>query len=389
MSNNPNFDDYFNSRRRSEIFANYHYLTPEYHPETLVDRKEQIDMIWQEIEYALNHHTIPKHFFLYGLPGTGKTATMEHILRRMTRWMAQKNKPAPLIYFNNCVMYNTPYRILRQLCLLLKTHLPSSGFSTEEAYSRFIKAFKRHRDTRVILILDELDFLFEKKKAANDLLYKLIRPPSSEINSMRISVFGITNDVTLMSSLDPRVKSSLNPEELYFPPYTAIELQQILYKRASKALKPKILQYGVIERISAHFAKEDGDARQAIAVLRTSAELAEKSNTPQITETHATTALQKYSTIEKENIINTLPTQSKIVLQSIQLLQKRHHNQLPISGEIYDEYKRLCHKLHNHTLTYRQFSNHIKKLEKLNLISAEHDHRGTGGNTRKITFYFP
>ncbi|MHA1131916.1 MAG: Cdc6/Cdc18 family protein, partial [Candidatus Helarchaeota archaeon] len=315
-------------------------------------------------------------------------ATMEYIIKKVASWMNDKNKPNFIIYFNNCAMYNTPYRILRQLCLLLKETLPSSGFSTEVAYSRFVKAYQRQKEPPIILILDELDFLFEKRRTANNLLYRLIRPPPSIIPSLKISIFGITNDVSLMSCFDTRVQSSFIPKEIYFPPYTALELQTILYQRATTAFKPNTLGNGAVEFIAGHFAQKTGDARQAIAILRTSGELAEAAGDSTVSEIHARSALKIFSTITRQQIIKTLPNQSKKILESIQNLQERGKNKSPISGEVYQEYKKLCMKTHHHILTYRQFSNHLKDLEKLNLINAEDVHLGKGGNTRKITSFF-
>ena len=204
-------------------------------------------------------------------------------------------------------------------------------------------------------------------------------------NLIKISIFGITNDIALKNSFDLRVKSSLTPKDIYFPPYSAIELQNILHQRRD-AFNPDVLEFGVIEFIAASLAQTDGDARRAISVLRTAGELAEKARRDKVTKLDAKTSLGIFLEIEKKEIIESLPCQSKKVLSAIQNLQKKHFTSF--TGNVYNEYSRLCQLSKYPILTFRQFNNHLKKLETLNLITTERIHRGKRGNTRKITSYF-
>ena len=86
----------------------------------------------------------------------------------------------------------------------------------------------------------------------------------------------VSNRLDWPEHLDPRVKSFLKVNELIFKPYNAMDLQHILRIRVEKALHPKALKEGVIEKIAAMASKEHGDARKAIALLAKSAYLAEK-----------------------------------------------------------------------------------------------------------------
>ena len=64
--------------------------------------------------------------------------------------------------------------------------------------------------------------------------------------------------------IDPRVKSSLSEEEIIFPPYNALQIQDILRKRSELAFKPNAIEEGVIPKCSAFAAREHGDARRAL-----------------------------------------------------------------------------------------------------------------------------
>ncbi len=389
MPKYPDFHEFFTDfKSDSKIFANYYYLTPEYNPQKLFGRETQLKKIWSEVKYALQRRIPLKNFFLYGFPGTGKTATINLIIKEIIQWAQQNNVLVPNICVNNCAIYNTPYRILRDICNHFKVYLPQSGISTEDAYTRILKIMERQKQSQFILILDELDFLFKNKKVANNFLYKLIRNPLSKQESSYISIIGITNEIKLIDLFDERVKSSFTPEKIYFPPYSALELQKILYTRAEKAFKPYVLASGTIELIAGHFAQLDGDCRKSLAILRIAGEIADKHQDSQVTERHVKIALKDYIKTQTRELIQSLPYQSKIILQSIRNLQRKKQPQSLITGNIYKEYMILCKKLNCHVLSMRHFSNHLKNLEKLDLINIEYLYRGKKGNTRKITFYF-
>jgi cell division control protein 6 len=55
------------------------------------------------------------------------------------------------------------------------------------------------------------------------------------MNKAMVSVIGISNDLTFVELLDPRIKSSFGEKEIRFPPYNADQLKDILAERAVKA----------------------------------------------------------------------------------------------------------------------------------------------------------
>ena len=192
MIENPNFSDFFKEfREKSPIFTDYIHLTSELTLDELVDREEQISKIWTELVYTLEHNLSGKTFFLFGPPGTGKTETIKYILKKTIQWAKLPHAPKIAHFYNNCAIYNTPYSIMRELCRSLKITIPQRGFSTEEAYTRFLEKLPSLQLNYLIIILDEIDLLYGNKKAGNDLLYKISRSITSESNPLRILFFGI------------------------------------------------------------------------------------------------------------------------------------------------------------------------------------------------------
>ena len=233
-----------------------------------------------------------------------------------------------------------------------------------------------------VIILDEVD-----KLKGDEALYNLSRI-NNYLEKAKISMVGISNDLKFTEFLDPRVKSSLGEENMIFPPYDAGELQDILKQRVDIALKPGSIDDDVVPLCSALAAQEHGDARRALDLLRISAELAERSESPKITKRFVRLAQNKIEIDRIIEVVRTLPTQSKQILLAI-LLQERHDNKTGgtgaiTTGEVYEIYKDLCKKTRTDVLTQRRVADLISELDMLGIITARVISKGRYGRTREI-----
>ena len=102
--------------------------------------------------------------------------------------------------------------------------MPSTGISTNELYKELYNQIDMEKRT-IILVLDEIDTLI--KKTGDEILYNLTRI-NPELHQAEVCIIGITNDLTIMDTVDARVKSSLSEEEIVFLPYNAVQIQDIL-----------------------------------------------------------------------------------------------------------------------------------------------------------------
>jgi len=59
------------------------------------------------------------------------------------------------------------------------------------------------------------------KKISSDFLYNLTRL-NTELSKTQLCIIGISNNLTFLDEIDPRVRSSLSEEEVVFPPYNAL-----------------------------------------------------------------------------------------------------------------------------------------------------------------------
>ncbi|SDR30367.1 AAA family ATPase [Natronobacterium texcoconense] len=262
--------------------------------------------------------------------------------------------------------------------------VPMTGWPTDRVYSVFFDAVD-YDERVVVIMLDEIDKLVEK--SGDDTLYNLSRM-NSELENSRVSIIGISNDLKFTDFLDPRVKSSLGEEEIVFPPYDANQLRDILEHRSDVAFKGGALSDDVIPLCAAFAAQEHGDARRALDLLRTAGELAERSQAETIVEEHVRQAQDKIELDRVVEVVRTLPTQSKLVLFSIILLEKNGVHSIN-TGEVFNIYKRLCEEIDADVLTQRRVTDLISELDMLGIVNAVVVSKGRYGRTKEISLSVP
>jgi cell division control protein 6 len=426
------FDDLLSGE---PIFENKEVLRPSYTPHELPHRNDQINQMATILVSALRGET-PSNILIYGKTGTGKTASAKFVSQELESTSKKYDVPCEVEYIN-CEVTDTQYRVLAQLAnkFIEKNRsviddrleelraarervdasggvvsdpeygsreeidarieeleadreeietVPMTGWPTDRVYSTFFDAVDYHERV-VVIMLDEIDKLVEK--SGDDTLYNLSRMNSELVNS-RISIMGISNDLKFTDFLDPRVKSSLGEEEIVFPPYDANQLRDILQHRANVAFKDGALTEDVIPLCAAFAAQEHGDARRALDLLRTAGELAERSQADTVEEGHVRKAQDKIELDRVIEVVRTLPTQSKIVLFAIILLEKNGVRNIN-TGEVYNIYKRLCDEIDADVLTQRRVTDLISELDMLGIVNAVVVSKGRYGRTKEISLSVP
>ena len=373
------------------IFKNREYLRPSYTPEELPHRDSQIHQLARILAAPLRGET-PSNILIYGKTGTGKTASVKYVTRELELVSNRAPLKVKLVYIN-CEEVNTKYRILAVLANTfleklkaeressegLPKSVPMTGWPTDEVYRCFFRAIDCDKQLAVI-VLDEIDKLV--LKSGDEVLYNLTRM-NSDLKNSKVTIIGISNDLNFMSYLDPRVRSSLSEEELVFHPYNALQLKDILEKRARISFVNDAVKDGVISLCAAHAAREHGDARRALDLLRVAGELAERQSDERVNVEHVRNAYGKIEQDKMVEVIKTLPIQSKLVLYSVVVLAERTP-QMIISGEVYRVYRDLCEQAGLDILTQRRVGDLVSELDMLGVISAKIINKGRQGRTKEI-----
>lgn len=375
-------DDIFDSFDKNNIFKDKSLLQVNYKPNEIPHRDDQIRQIASILAPVLRGEKT-SNLFLYGKTGTGKTLSIQFVQEELIKRFKKNSDFKLRIEYVNCKLKkiaDTEYRILSELIKKLGGEVPATGLPTQSVYGKFIESIDNEKQT-VILILDEIDQTI--KKISNDFLYNLTRL-NSELSQSQICVVGISNNLTFLDELDPRVRSSLSEEEIVFPPYNAIQLQDILNKRSQNAFKEGILQEGVISKCAALAAREHGDARRALDLLRIAGELAERDNSKKIFLKHIDEANSKIERDKILDVITSEPKQFQLVLHSIIQLAEKRKNEPIFTGDVYNLYRDLCLRNKLEVLTQRRVGDIVQEFDMLGIINVRVISKGRGGRMREI-----
>ena len=370
---------------KQPIFKNKKVLQSNYSPEAINHRDAQIKQVADILAPVLREEK-PSNLFVYGKTGTGKTLCTKCVVDQIKSVASQRELPIKVVYLN-CKLRkvaDTEYRLIAQLAREFGKAIPPTGLPTDEVYTIFFNAIDS-QEQHIVLVLDEIDQLINK--IGDEVLYNLTRI-NETLKKSQVCVIGISNNLLFTEHLDPRVKSSLSEEEIMFPPYNALQIQSILKQRAKEAFQDDSIDAGVIEKCAAYAAKEHGDARRALELLRVAGEIAERESSEKITMSHIDKSEKK---IEQDRILDVLsvqPKQFQATLYSTLLMSKNRAGPL-FTGEIYELYKRLCQRANLSPLTQRRVSDIIAEMDMLGLINAKVISKGRYGRTREITMSVP
>ena len=340
-------------------------------PDKLVHRDEQIREIAKNWVDALDGVT-PSNMTLYGKTGTGKTAASKFAREQLIEAASNENAFVKVEHIR-CTDFTTEYQVIAELCNRLGRDVPSRGWTKGEIVNAFRDLFRTNafgKKLLLIVILDEIDILLDKD--GDGILYTLTR-------TNNVAVLSISNYLDFKNLIKSRVTSSLNDKEIVFPPYGADELADILSERAQLSFNDGILDSDVIPLCSAMAAKEEGDARYALDLLKNAGELAYDEMAEKVTSEHVRRAKDRIEHNKVSEILSTLPLQQQRLLEAILNLTKQKEE--ITSGKLYESYTEISK---SDAVTYRRIFDFINELELLGIISTNTISRGRGKGRTNI-----
>jgi len=360
-------DDLFT--REDPIFANKELLEISHLPGEgrIVGRDDEISQLATAVNPAIFGQS-PSNVLIYGKTGTGKSLCAKYVSRRLIETAGDEGVTATFAYVD-CAQDTTETQAVQTIADSLNNpeetdiNVPDKGLSTSTYYKRLWRILDQRFDV-VLIILDEID-----KLSDDDILMQLSRAgEAGKVTDCKLGVLGISNKIQYKDRMDERVKSSLCEREFVFPPYDANQLRNIMDAR-SDAFREGVLEASTIPRAAALAAREHGDARKAIDILRYAGEIAQSTGSETVKEQFVTQARQRAETDRFRELIRGSTPHSRYVLQALALLSLSNTNKDGFrTSNVYEIYENICRQEGSDSLSLRRVRDLLKEHAFLDII---------------------
>ncbi|MEY7851674.1 Cdc6/Cdc18 family protein [Natrarchaeobius sp. A-rgal3] len=368
--------------REDPIFVNKELLEISHLPDEgrIVGRDEEIGQLANAVNPAIFGQS-PSNVLIYGKTGTGKSLCAKYVSRRLVSTAEEEGVNAVFAYVD-CAQDTTETQTAQTIASAVNTdetdiYIPDKGISTATYYKRLWRILDKEYDVALI-ILDEIDKLED-----DAILMQLSRAgEAGKVTNCKIGVIGISNKIKYKDRMDERVKSSLCEREFVFPPYNASQLNEIMAAR-NDAFRDGVLEEGVIPRAAALAAREHGDARKAIDILRYAGEIAQAKGADTVREEFVVQARERAEVDRFRELIRGSTPHSRYALQALTVLSLEDREE-PIdenegfrTTRVYDVYEQICRQEGTDALSLRRVRDLLKEHAFLDVIEQS---RHSGGS---------
>lgn len=282
--------------------------------------------------------------------GTGKTACVQKLLKSSIGQKFQK------VYIN-CTKLTTPSAVYRAICSELNITIVTDKMANLQSIQRYICGAK---GKMVLLVLDEIDELIEKKQSV---LYTLFEWPT--LPKARIILIGIANSLDLTNRALARLQTqsiAVKPRLMNFLPYTREQIVDIFKNRLEAAGVLDVFPMPTLQLLSAKVAALSGDIRKALDLGRRVAEKAKSHSSLAELEDLGVAELDECQTVGVREVLNVfndgqctanawddesvdaIPLQEKVLVCTLLLLLKRSKNKDITVGKLREIYAKVCTK---------------------------------------------
>jgi cell division control protein 6 len=351
------------------LFKDQRAFDPDYIPKNFNNRESQLEAIAVCIRPALAGSRAV-NAMIYGPPATGKTTSINKLKEDLKE--VPKGEKVVIVHVN-CQIHSSKFSIFSQIHNAIIGHTPpETGVPFKKVYEAIFKKLMKD-DRSLIVVLDDMGHLFYDRHA-NEILYDILRV-HEVFPGARASVFSIVADVEFGHKLEDRVRSVFRPSEIFFQPYKAGEMFDILKERVMEGFYPDVIPTDLISKVADH-AFKSGDLRLGLEILRRSAFAAEADASKKIKSGHVERAIADSGPAALKETLKSLDEGETGLLKLIAASGKKN------SGELYELFKKET------GLSYTKFYRMLDKFESIRLIDTKFSEEGKRGRTRNITLRY-
>lgn len=206
------FEDVFKRTYGKSIYINRLMFDHECDPHEFRHREKEMEQIAELMNPILTRQK-PTNAVIMGSCATGKTTAMKKILEKI-----EKITQNTICVCINCQLISSKREIyIRIHEKLFGYDIEQNRISTDNIYKSIANYLQKNKKG-LILVLDDVDFLFHKNEAKK--LFSEIMTIYEEYSGVRTGLYVIVSQTEFKYKLDEKIKSLFIPTEVYFKDYT-------------------------------------------------------------------------------------------------------------------------------------------------------------------------
>lgn len=331
-----------------EIFTTRDALTERYDPASLPERTDEMAVLTDALATPHEGHA---GMLVYGRPGSGKTTAVRHAFADT---LADDGAPVRVEGRPGW----SAYALAHALAEALGLDLARTGHAYDDVIDAVRAALGDSR--RYALLVDDAD------RVGGDTLSSVVADAFEGVGPGRLVV--VSNELTLRNELSATARALLGDRELAFAPYDRATLRSIVERRAAVALREGAVADGVLDRVAAVGTDRGGDARAAITLLRSAADLAVEESVDRITDEHVERARDDLRVLELADELSTLPVHERLTLAALARLARTSETPAGVE-EIQVVYESVCTDANLTASGGRAVRNYLANLVERGLVT--------------------
>ncbi|MFB6187072.1 MAG: AAA family ATPase, partial [Halobacteriaceae archaeon] len=342
----------------NNIYKNRDAVKDSYSPKQIVGRDDKIADYRKALQPVVNGEE-PDNILVYGKTGVGKTVVTKYILNVLVESAEEYDIDLTVLNLN-CKDSNTSYQTTIRLVNDLRDQedqMSQAGHAEWKVYQALWDELDDLGGT-VLVVLDEIDNIRD-----DDIIYQLSRAQSEgKLENAKIGVIGISNDLTYRDKLQKESQSTFAQKSVFFPPYDSSQLVQLLKRRKEIAFQEDSINESELRLIAAYGAKDSGDARKSLRLLREAGDIARNERVESVTKEHVEQAKEL---IETEEIITgikeNLSDNEKLALYALTTLEAEDETPAKTS-RVYERYSKIAKLRGTDPVTSRRLRDFLSEL---------------------------